>query len=80
MEDPVDVYLGILFLIFFLQYQFDRSSEMASSKLGTPSYTAPEVLLGDDYCHEVRRFYQNPVSNIKQNFTGRPFLIWLRSV
>ena len=27
---------------------------MGTSKLGTPSYTAPEVLLGQDYCHEVR--------------------------
>ena len=28
---------------------------MGTSMLGTPSYTAPEVLLGQDYNHEVKR-------------------------
>ena len=47
---------NIFYISSFLLYSIERSSEMGTSKLGTPSYTAPEVLMGEDYCHEVKRF------------------------
>ena len=42
---------------------------MGTSKLGTPSYTAPEVLLGQDYCHEVKI-----ECNIKLTVSSKYFL------
>lgn len=66
---------------FGLARCMNRSSEMGTSKLGTPSYTAPEVLLGHDYCHEADLFSFGCVlyemTTLKRAFPGQnPFLVY----
>merc|ERR1711860_105332 len=66
---------------FGLARCMNRSSEMGTSKLGTPSYTAPEVLMGEDYCHEADLFSFGCVlyemTTLERAFPGKtPYLVF----